>query len=231
MWDNDLGHRKNIISDDIKEISIDLLNDVVEFATDVPVVGVITKLLKLANNIRDRLFIEKVIAFINDTKELDETKRKKALSDIEEKMKSRSGEQLLYMIDRINNKQKVNYLSKLFAARVNDIIDTECFFRLFTILERIPYLDIEKLKLYKSDYYDIFTVDLFHSAGAITLSKIKNGSDDINSDKYVLSYLGIKLIEILFEEKFYSNIEYNKSIEISNMIRFEDIGTVDEIEI
>lgn len=222
---------KKIESDTTEDVSIDLLNDIVEFSTDVPVIGVVNKLLKLCNNIKDRLFIEKVIAFIYGTNGLDEIKRKKALKDIEEKMKSRSGEQLLYMIDRMNNKQKIDYLSKLFVARVNDVIDTECFFRLFIILERIPYLDVEKLKQYRSDYYDIYTVDLFHSMGVIRLSKINNGYENMNSDKYILSYLGIKLIEILFDEKPENNMEYNKSIQISGMLKSEFIGTTDEVKI
>lgn len=222
---------KKIKSDTIEDVSIDLLNDIVEFSTDVPVIGVVNKLLKLRNSIKDRLFIEKLQTFIYGTSGLDEIKRKKALKDIEEKMKSRSGEQLLYMIDRMNNKQKIDYLSKLFVARVNDVIDTECFFRLFTILERIPYLDLEKLKLYKSDYYDVYTVDLFHSMGVIRLSKINNGYENMNSDKYILSYLGIKLIEVLFDEKPESNMEYNKSIQISGMLTYEVIDTVDEVKI
>lgn len=230
--ENDFNCKSKEIKSDITEdISIDLLNDIVEFSTDVPVIGVVNKLLKLRNSIKDHLFIEKVQTFIYGTSGLDEVKRKKALKDIEEKMKSRSGEQLLYMIDRMNNKQKIDYLSKLFVARVNDIIDTECFFRLFTILERIPYLDVEKLKLYKSDYYDVYTVDLFHSLGVIRLSKINNGYENMNSDKYILSYLGIKLIEVLFDERSENNMEFNKSIQISGMLTSEVIDTVDEVKI
>lgn len=83
MGNNDLEYGKNIMSDDI----IGLFNDAVEFATDLPVVDVIAKLIKITYSIRDRLFVEKIIAFINGTKNLDETKRKKALCDIEVKMK------------------------------------------------------------------------------------------------------------------------------------------------
>lgn len=227
MKNNDLECGENIISDDI----MGLLNDAVEFVTDLPVVDVISKLIKLTYSIRDRLFVEKIIAFINGTKNLDETKRKKALCDIEVKMKGRSGEQLLYMIDRMSNKQKVDYLSKLFAARVNNLIDTECFFRLFTALERIPYLDIEKLRYYKSDYYDEYTIDVFHSAGVIRLSEIKNGSNDINSDRYVLSYLGIKFMEVLFEEKFENRMENDKSIKISNVLTAEFLDKIEEVEV
>lgn len=227
MKNNDLECGENIISDDI----MGLLNDAVEFVTDLPVVDVISKLIKLTYSIRDRLFVEKIIAFINGTKNLDETKRKKALCDIEVKMKGRSGEQLLYMIDRMSNKQKVDYLSKLFAARVNSLIDTECFFRLFTALERIPYLDIEKLRYYKSDYYDEYTIDVFHSAGVIRLSEIKNGSNDINSDRYVLSYLGIKFMEVLFEEKFENRMENDKSIKISNVLTAEFLDKIEEVEV
>lgn len=226
MGNNDLEYGKNIMSDDI----IGLFNDAVEFATDLPVVDVIAKLIKITYSIRDRLFVEKIIAFINGTKNLDETKRKKALCDIEVKMKGRSGEQLLYMIDRMSNKQKVNYLSKLFAARVNNLIDTECFFRLFTALERIPYLDIEKLRRYKSDYYDEYTIDIFHSAGVIRLSEIKNGSNGIKSDRYILSCLGIKLVEILFEEKYESGMANDKYIKISNMLTAEFLDEIDEVK-
>lgn len=230
MENNDLEHKKNIISDDIKEI-IDLLNDVVEFATGAPVIGVIAKLIKLTSNIRDRLFVEKVITFINETKELGETERKKTLCDIEEKMKSRAGEQLLYLIERMNNKQKVKYLSKLFIARAKGIIDTACFFRLSLLLERLPYMDIEKLSMYKSDYYDEATIDIFSSTGAICLSKIRNGTKELNSDKYILTFLGRKLLEILFGEKCEMNEVHNNSIIISGSLKFEVVDTIEEVNI
>lgn len=104
------------------------------------------------------------------------------------------------------------------------------FFRLFTALERIPYLDIEKLRRYKSDYYDEYTIDIFHSAGVIRLSEIKNGSNGIKSDRYILSCLGIELVEILFEEKYESGMANDKYIKISNMLTAEFLDEIDEVK-
>lgn len=226
--------RKKVISDEdnkIKEVSFDLLNDIVELTIDVPVVGIVSKLVKLTHSIKDRLFIEKVITFISDTEGLDGVKRKEVLRDIELKMNSRPGEVLLYLIERMDNKQKTSYFSKLFLSRANRMIDTECFFRLSVVLERIPYLDIEKLQLYKSNYYDEFTVDIFLSAGAIHLSKIKNGSNDLDSDKYILTKLGAKMVEILFENGMINNRDINNSIQILGMPYVKVIKETNEVKL
>ena len=93
------------------------------------------------------------------------------------------------MVDRMDNINKEVILANLVKAKLFDRITIEDFFRLASILERIPYVDLPHLKKYENDYYDESgDTELLASTGVIKQTVV-------GDNKYALSELGIKLID------------------------------------
>lgn len=96
------------------------------------------------------------------------------------------------MVDRLDNINKEKVLANLVKAKVTYKISIEDFFRLSSMLERIPYVDLVKLKLYLNDYYDEDgDSELLFATGVLQQSVIDANDDN----KYVLSKLGKKLLK------------------------------------
>lgn len=95
------------------------------------------------------------------------------------------------LVDRIDNINKEKILANLVKAKVVNEISVDDFFRLSSMLERIPYVDLVKLELYNKDYYDEDgDSELLFATGALQQSII----DAEGGNKYVLSKLGKKLL-------------------------------------
>lgn len=95
------------------------------------------------------------------------------------------------MVNRLDNINKEVILANLTRSRIDDKISIENFFRLASVLERIPYVDLVKLPSYQTPYYDEDgDTELLKSTGVLRPVKL---SED--GDTYILSPLGIKLLQ------------------------------------
>ena len=117
--------------------------------------------------------------------------RVKFADEIQEKANDHAGNVLMGMIDRLDYIPKEQVLASLIKARIHQFISVEDFFRLSSMLERIPYVDLEHLGNYQEGYYDESgDSELLYSTGALQLASI----DQDKGNKYVLSLLGEKLM-------------------------------------
>lgn len=94
------------------------------------------------------------------------------------------------MVDRLDNINKQNILANLTKARISSIISIEDYFRLSSMLERIPYVDFKFLPLYQEPHYEENGDTELFSTGVLQIAVI-----DVNdNNKYILSDLGKKLV-------------------------------------
>lgn len=141
-------------------------------------------------------FFRKFARFIYElnvsNEEVDEQQRKKFVAEIEEVATDAAGHVIIGLVDRLDNINKEKILANLVKARVTAKISIEDFFRLSSMLERIPYVDLIHLDLYLDDYYDENgDSELLFATGVLQQSVI----DEENGNKYRLSKLGTKLLE------------------------------------
>jgi len=136
-------------------------------------------------------FFRKFTCFICELGELTDTQRKEFVSEVEKVAKDASGNVIMGLVDRLDNINKERILANLVIAKGQNAISIEDFFRLSSMLERIPYVDLAKLELYNQDFYDDEgdSESLF-ATGALQQSVI----DADTGNKYVLSKLGRKLL-------------------------------------
>lgn len=96
------------------------------------------------------------------------------------------------MINRIDNVNKADILANLVRAKTENRISIYDFFRLSSMLERIPYIDLNELSKYQNPYYDESgDSELLYATGALKLAAL----DSEQENSYTLSNLGALLLE------------------------------------
>ncbi|URW79091.1 hypothetical protein [Xiashengella succiniciproducens] len=111
---------------------------------DIPVIGTIVGLGKTSIKITDLLFLKKVISFLSELENVSIKDRKKMIDKIDssEKFRIKVGEKLLYIIDKCDDHENAQYVSKLFAGYLEREIDYPDFLRGAKVIERIYIGDL-----------------------------------------------------------------------------------------
>ena len=152
--------------------------------------GAIAQEIQNIQNYKDSEFFRKYVAYIYEMRDTTPEERSRFIEEIQEKANDNPGNVLSGMIDRMDNINKEGILARLSTARIHGFISIVDFFRLSYILERIPYVDIEQLEMYKEDYYDPNgDTELLFASGVLVQTLA-----DIEGNKYRLSPLGVKLM-------------------------------------
>ena len=158
--------------------------------------------LDVLENYKVSEFFRKFTAFVLEMTDVTTEERVKFSEEIQQKADDYAGNVLMGMIDRLDYIQKEQVLARLIKARIHQFISVEDFFRLSSMLERIPYVDLEHLGNYQEGYYDESgDSELLYSTGALQLASI----DQDNGNKYVLSLLGEKLMMFGFQKPVKTN--------------------------
>lgn len=137
---------------DLQSVTIDLaetfsdtlLND--GLLRDIPIIGTIVGLTKTAISLNDRLLIKKLIYFISELNDIDQTRREKLISEIDksETQKIKVGEKLLYIIDKSDDHYTAKYIAVLFKAFLNEEINYSQFLRCSAIIQKLLIQDLEQ---------------------------------------------------------------------------------------
>ena len=138
------------------------------------------------------------VAFVMEMIDTTEEGRKEFSEEVAEKANDSSGNVIVNMIDRLDNIHKQKVFANLSKARINKELSIEDFFRLHSILVRIPYVDLESLSNYSKPYYDhAGDSELLFATGALKLASISPAEENL----YVLSHLGESLLEFGLKKK------------------------------
>ncbi len=138
--DSDL---QNVTSELAETFTDSILND--GLLRDIPIIGTIVGLGRVALNLNERLLVKKIISFISEIKDIDQKKRQKLIHSINnsEKNKLKVGEKLLYIIDKCEDHIKVKFIATLFAAFLEETITYSEFLRGTDIVQKIFIHDLE----------------------------------------------------------------------------------------
>lgn len=99
-------------------------------------------------------FVRKYYRFLYELADTTPEQRHKYCEEVQEKAEDFSGNVIMGIVDRMDNIHKEKILARLTIAKINGWITIEEFFRLSSMLERIPYVDLKMLPHYKEPYYD-----------------------------------------------------------------------------
>lgn len=189
-------------STDLKKIKKVDLNNIgkealIEAFNCIPVLGgVVASILQIVRSNRETYvemeFYRKLLALIYGIKELKSKDIKSFMDEVENNAKDFSGSVITHLVNKIDNVNKASILANLIKSRVNNEISIHDFFRLSSMLDRIPYIDLNELEKYQKAYYDDSgDTELLYATGALKLDTIDAQEENL----YILSELGRKLLK------------------------------------
>ena len=156
---------------DLGEVTLDhIMQDGI--IKDLPIVGPFFSTIKVAIDIRDRLFVEKIKSFIENIDKNQKWKEK--FSDREECNKI--SKQLLYIVDSCDDDNKLKLIGMAFNYLVTGEINRDEYFYTVNIISKsfFPFLKIlldidESDKRFKNDgtKYDYFGIAHLLNIGAL----------------------------------------------------------------
>lgn len=184
--------------------------------------GEIRSITDIAANYQASEFLRKFTTFIYELGDFKDDERIHFLKELEECAEDASGNVMLSIIDRLDNLHKQKILANLVRAKGEGRITIEDFFRLESVLQRIPYVDLKQLPKYQTGYYDDNgDSELLYSTGVLRPAIYHQ-----DGDKYVLSPLGVSLMKYGLG----LSVEMPQIKGTSTGIGWETIGEVPDIE-
>ena len=155
------GLESSIKSDYLQNISIDLAETFTDsmledgILKDIPIIGTIVGLSKFGINVRDRLFLKKVITFLLELKDIPSIERIKMISEIDNdpKYKIKIGEKLLYILDKCEDHEKAKLTSILFKSYIREQINYADFLKSAKVIENCFMEDLKNF--IQSDWTDL----------------------------------------------------------------------------
>ena len=139
---------------DITEASIDQLLDN-EIIKQVPIVKTIAGFVQMGINIQDRLFLKKILSFLQNIEGIPEKERKKIVNDIDDSGKHRVkvGEKLLYILDSCDDHIHAENVAKLFSAMLQGKISYPEYTDAAQIIARISQSELDLFLASHNGYF------------------------------------------------------------------------------
>ena len=132
------------IAENITELSIDcLLKD--GTLKDIPIVGMISGLIKFGVNIHDKLFLKKIVSFLKELKDVPADDRKRMIDEIDssDSYRIKVGEKLLYIIDNCNDYENSELVAHAFKFFLQRKINYNDFLKCSSVIEKITKYDFD----------------------------------------------------------------------------------------
>lgn len=166
---------ETIANSDLKDLSIDLAevfaDDLLKdgILKELPIVKTIYGIYKTGLSIKDKLLVNKLLYFLNEIKEIEIEKRIQLINEIDRSdiYKTKVGEKLLFIIDRVDDYEKSQIVGKLFKALIFEIIDYDLFIRCSKIVENVLPEDLYGFVNSEIENYELIDISEYINWGVI----------------------------------------------------------------
>lgn len=134
------------ITKDVVESSIDSVTKD-ELIKNIPILNTLHSILKIGANIREQIFLKKIMKFIFQLKDIPLKNRESFIKDLcDNDNQNEIGEKIITIIDRLDDSDKASFLGKLFKAHIEGKFDSHTFLRLSYIINNSYLHDLILLK-------------------------------------------------------------------------------------
>ncbi len=200
---------KTIKDSDLHNVTIGLSETLIDsliddgICKDIPIIGSILGVGKVALGVRERFFFKKIIYFISELKDIPKSKRHEMVDkiDISQKYRIKVGEKLLYILEKCEDHEKSKIIAYLFSAFLEGILTYGEFLRSVNVTEKILTEDL--IQFVKDDFDSNLLIDSqeYLSSGLV-LFKLYEKSDwkdehDPNELQADISEIGLKIKDVL----------------------------------
>jgi hypothetical protein len=147
----DTSFSETIRNSDLKGVSVDFAENLMDallkdgLAKDIPIIGTIVGFGQLATNLKDKIFLRKIIHFLSGISHISTQKRQKMIDEVNESknQKIKVGEKLIYILDKCDDHISAKYVAQLFCAFLDNKISYKDFLKGSRIIQNIFLADLE----------------------------------------------------------------------------------------
>lgn len=140
------------LADLLGNVSETMLDSVIESGTlrDIPIIGIITGIMKTGRDIRDKLFLRKITIFLKGISQSSVEDRKRFITQFDsEKKHHEFGQTILMLLERSEDMIKPHLIAKIIVAHIQESIDYSKAMRICAIINRCYTQDLQLLKEFK----------------------------------------------------------------------------------
>ena len=185
------------------DIDLEVSANVLETFLEIPYVGSLIKLGRLANRYQDFHFIRKMAKFLEKEMDIPEKEKEKFLNSLTPKRRRKLYEYLTHYLLRAEDDAKADIMGYIYKERVYGQINDEMFLRLCSIIDRVFVFDLRALPKYVENN----TEDSIEANNYINLGLIDSYVGGVwkNQPSYVLNDIGQNLHRILESNGWYKD--------------------------
>ncbi len=156
-----------LMSSDLQNLSINVSEIIIDslikdrLLKDIPIVSTLANLVKIGANIHDKLFLKKILTFLNSLKDISVEDRNKMIRNIDDSKQYRIkvGEKLLYIIDRSEDYEISELAGLVFKYFIEGKIKYIEFLKTSTILNNLTISDFKRfIKMERFYHIDLDNV-------------------------------------------------------------------------
>ncbi len=121
---------------------------------DIPIIGSVLKIYRAGADIREAMFVRKLIRFLYCLHDVPENDRRKFVRkmDADPELKQELGEKLIIVLDRLDDLKKADLVAAALRARMNEQITLKDFHALMVVIDRI-------ILVYMDDYLQLYWLE------------------------------------------------------------------------
>lgn len=187
------------------DLELEVGADIIETAAELPYVGSLLKLGKVAKSYIDYRFFRKLARFLKNANEIPEEKVSEFLDKLELKDKRRISDYLTQLLYTAEDEEKADIMGKIYVRRVYGEINNDMLLRLCSIVNRSFVADLSHLADYRevSENNDFVTDNLVALGVLADAGNVYEESDDewegtgFGPTKHALNEIGWTLLQIL----------------------------------
>jgi hypothetical protein len=156
-----------IKSEDLKDISIDIVESVIdnqivdEVLKEIPIVKSLIAIKNIFNSISDKIFIKKAMNVLLELGEISPEERIEFLEELNDNFNSGS-EKILLSIEKLDSYEKCQVFGRLAKLKAKNVIDTNNFLRLTKTIQDAYLDDLYMIKWLEKDKKNNITEEEFY---------------------------------------------------------------------
>lgn len=182
-------------------LEFEVFADILKTAGDIPYIGSLFKLGKVAVNYMDYRFVRKLHFFLAESENIEPEKKEKFLNSLDEKDYKRINAMMTHLLYSAEEDDKATLMGKIYRSRLLGVIDDEMMLRLCSVVNKAFLADLEHLDEYveeneSNDYIrdNLNALGLLQDLG--TLHEEANGMDSFGPTSHKLNVVGRELLRI-----------------------------------
>ena len=186
-------------------LEFEVFADILKTAEDIPYIGSLFKLGKVALNYMDYCFVRKLHYFLAESDNIEPEKKEEFLNGLDEKDYKRINAMMTQLLYTADEDGKATLMGKIYRSRLMEEIDNDMMLRLCSVVNKAFLTDVEHLEEYveeneSNDYIrdNLNALGLLQDLGNVYEEHHEGWhSTDWGPTKHQLNVVGRELLRIM----------------------------------